>query len=106
MKELQEVGTCPSCECSLIMYKTTNYKRFIKCDVCGLSYALPKKGKISNSALDCPKSHFPLLVIERLNQSAYFWTDQPCFSCIDYDRCIVLKSLIKEFKELRVYGYS
>lgn len=103
--KLQEIGTCPNCKCSLMIYKTSNYKRFVKCDVCGLSYALPKKGRISNSALECPKNLFPLLIIEHPNQRAYFWTDQPCFSCIKFDQCKVIQSLIKEFKELSVYGY-
>jgi hypothetical protein len=73
--------------------------------MCGASYPLPKRGKISNSALECPKSKLPLLIVEQANQSAYFWVDQPCFSCIDYDRCRIVKDLISEFKELQVYGY-
>ena len=105
MKKLKELGACPGCECDLIVFKTNNYKRFVKCEACGLSYALPKRGKISNSALECPKSKFPLLIIEKQDQKVYFWSDQPCFTCIDYDRCSVVKELILEFKELEVYGY-
>ena len=105
MKKLEEIGSCPSCECSLIVFKTNNYKRFVKCEACGLSYALPKRGKISNSALECPKSKFPLLIVERPDQKAYFWSDQPCFTCIDFDRCPIVKELTSEFEELEVYGY-
>ncbi|NVM43853.1 MAG: hypothetical protein HWN79_02960 [Candidatus Lokiarchaeota archaeon] len=105
MKKIEEIGTCPECMCSLNIYKTSNYKRFVKCDICETSYPLPKQGKVSNSALECPKNGFPLLIVERPNQSAYFWSDQPCFTCIDYDRCPIVKDLIAEFKELQVYGY-
>lgn len=105
MKQLQEIGTCPACQCSLMMYKTKNYKRFVKCDACGTSYPIPKRGKISNSALECSKSGFPLLIVERTNQPAYFWSDQPCFTCIDFDKCSNVKILVSEFEELQVYGY-
>ncbi|MFX0019414.1 MAG: hypothetical protein ACFFDL_05505 [Promethearchaeota archaeon] len=105
MKKLEEIGICPKCKCSLTMYKTSNYKRFVKCEICKISYPLPKKGKISNSALNCPRNNFPILIIERPHQSAYFWTDKPCFSCIDYDRCVIIHGLKSEFKELEVYGY-
>jgi len=95
--------------CSYIQYNffclSQNYKHFAKCEICGLSYALPKRGSISNSALTCPRSQFPLLIIEKQNQRAYFWTDQPCFSCISYDKCKPIKDLIAEFKGLQVYGY-
>ncbi|MFX1419602.1 MAG: hypothetical protein ACFE9N_11840 [Promethearchaeota archaeon] len=70
-----------------------------------MSYALPKRGTISNSALICPKNSLPLLIIDRKNQQAYFWTDQPCFSCVQYDKCERVKDIISEFKELKVYGY-
>ncbi|MFX0010053.1 MAG: hypothetical protein ACFE9R_07045 [Candidatus Hermodarchaeota archaeon] len=105
MHKLEEVGVCPNCGCSLESFKTSSYKRFVKCGGCGVSYSLPKKGKLSNSALECPKSSFPLLIVERSNQPAYFWSDQPCFSCINYDHCEVVKELVEEFKELKVYGY-
>jgi homogentisate 1,2-dioxygenase len=104
MRQLDEIGTC-SCGCSLMIYMTKNYKRFVKCDNCGVSYALPKRGKISNSALTCPRSNFPVLIVDRPNQKAYFWADQPCFSCIHYDKCPVTAELIVEFKELEVHGY-
>lgn len=105
MRKIDEIGSCPNCECSISMYKTQNYKRFAKCEICGFSYALPKRGSLSNSALLCPRSNVPLLIVERQNQPAYFWADQPCFNCISYDKCEFVKQLISEFKELRVYGY-
>ena len=105
MKQLEEIGNCPNCECSLIIYKTNNYKRFVKCDVCELSYPLPKRGKISNSALKCPKNGFPVLIIEKTHQKAYFWSDQPCFSCIAFDKCTTIQELTAEFREMQVYGY-
>ena len=104
MRQLDEIGTCP-CGCSLMIYKTNNYKRFVKCDDCGISYALPKRGKISNSALLCPRSEFPVLIVDRPNQKAYFWTDQPCFTCIKYDKCPITTELIVEFEGLEVHGY-
>ena len=107
MRKLDEIGICPNqnCQCSISTYKTQNYKRFAKCDACGISYALPKRGSISNSALVCPRSSFPILIIDKNNQPAYFWTDQPCFSCVAYDKCKDVNSLIAEFKQLQVYGY-
>ena len=105
MRKLDEIGVCPSCECSIFIYKTQNYKRFAKCDVCGISYALPKRGSISTSALVCSRNNFPILIIDKNNQRAYFWTDQPCFSCVSYDKCEDIKGLITEFKQLQVYGY-
>ena len=33
MRKIQEVGICPKCKCSLSMFKTSNYKRFVKCEV-------------------------------------------------------------------------
>ena len=105
MRKLDEIGECPKCQCSISIYKTQQYKRFAKCEVCGLSYALPKRGSISNSALICPRKNFPLLIVERKEQRAYFWADQPCFSCVSYDKCERIKELITEFEELQVYGY-
>jgi primosomal protein N' len=105
MKKLAEIGSCPNCDCSISIFKTQNYKRFAKCEVCGTSYALPKRGTISNSALLCPRSNLPLLVVDRRDHKAYFWTDQPCFNCVQFDRCEMVKDLISEFKELNIYGF-
>jgi len=105
MRKLDEIGICPNCDCTISTFKTNNYKRFAKCEICGLSYALPKRGSISNSALLCPRNGFPLLIVEKQDHKAYFWTDQPCFSCIKYDKCETVKELITEFEELEVYGY-
>ncbi len=105
MRKLDEIGICPNCDCTISSFKTQNYKRFAKCEICGLSYALPKRGSISNSALICSKNKFPILIIEAQNQPAYFWTDGPCFNCVKYDKCANVKELITEFKELKVYGY-
>jgi len=105
MRKLDEIGECPKCQCSISIYKTNNYKRFAKCENCGQSYALPKRGSLSNSALICPRNKFPILIIEKRDQKAYFWSDQPCFSCVSYDKCEEIKELISEFKELEVYGY-
>jgi len=105
MKRLEEIGTCPNCECSISMFKTSNHKRFAKCDACGISYALPKRGELFNSVLTCPKRHFPILIVERKGQQAFFWADQPCFNCIAYDNCQPIRELITEFKDLEVYGF-
>ncbi len=105
MKQLEEIGICPQCECSLFVYKTNNYKRFVKCEICGYSFALPKKGKISNSNMICEKKNLFLLIVSRPKQKSYFWTDSPCFSCSQQDSCKPLNALRQEFKENQVYGY-
>lgn len=105
MRKIKEIGICPHCECSLTIFKTSNYKRFVKCEACGMSYALPKRGKISNSAIQCPRSNVPVLIVEKPQQKAYFWSDQPCFGCIKFERCDIIEELENEFKELEVYGY-
>ncbi len=71
MRKIEEIGTCPNCDCSVYIYKTNNYKRFAKCEICGLSYALPKRGSISNSALLCPTKRLPILIVEKKDQKAY-----------------------------------
>ncbi|MHA1149364.1 MAG: hypothetical protein ACTSR8_14100 [Promethearchaeota archaeon] len=107
MRKIEEIGICPNCECSLSIYKTKNYKRFAKCEICDISYPLPKSGTIDNSALICPKSQFPILVIFKKNGSkkAYFWADKPCFTCTESDRCTPIMELKQEFIEMQVYGY-
>jgi hypothetical protein len=105
MKKINEIGTCPNCDCTISVFKTNNYKRFAKCEICGLSYALPKRGTINNSALICSRNSFPILIVDKKDQKAYFWTDQPCFSCVSYDKCENINDLITEFTELKVYGY-
>jgi hypothetical protein len=105
MRKLTEIGICPHCECSISIFKTSNYKRFAKCEVCGNSYALPKRGILENTALYCPKSKIPLLIVGKQGQKGYFWTDQPCFNCVSYDACPPIKELIIEFTELQVRGY-
>lgn len=105
MRELMEVGTCPKCGLSIMAYKTNSYKRFAKCEECGTSYPLPKRGSLEYSALVCPETQYPILIVNRKNQEAYFWADRPCFTCTKYDKCQPIKELIAEFKELEVYGY-
>ena len=105
MRKIEEIGICPNCSCSISIYKTNNYKRFAKCEICGLSYPLPKRGTINNSALICPRRDFPILIIEKKDQKAYFWADGPCFRCVESDKCKPIKELISEFTELKVYGY-
>jgi len=105
MKKIEEIGICPNCSCSILIYKTRNYKRFAKCEICGLSYPIPKKGTISNSALVCPKNNLPILIVDKTGQKAYFWVDSPCFSCTEFDKCTPVNELVNEFTELKVYGY-
>jgi len=105
MKELKEIGTCPNCNCSIMMYRTSNHKRFAKCEICGNSYSLPKQGKIDNSAIICPTNKYPILIIQKNNNKAYFWTDKPCFTCVSFDKCKPIKELKNEFKEMSVYGF-
>ena len=105
MKKVEEIGICPNCDCSIFIYKTNNYKRFAKCEICGFSYPLPKRGSIEISALVCPEKNVPLLIVEKKDQKAYFWADQPCFGCVHVDSCEPIKDLKLEFEELKVYGY-
>lgn len=105
MRQLEEIGICPQCQCSLFMYKTNNHKRFAKCEICGYSFALPKRGKISNSTLICEKKQLSVLLVTRPKHKAYFWTDSPCFTCSNQDKCEVVNGLISEFEENEVYGY-
>ena len=105
MRRIEEIGTCPKCECSLFMFKTNNHKRFAKCDVCGTSYPLPKRGELYNSVLTCPLRDFPILIVDRKEQQAFFWADQPCFTCVAFDKCQPIKDLKMEFKELEVNGF-
>jgi ssDNA-binding Zn-finger/Zn-ribbon topoisomerase 1 len=105
VREIEELGSCPKCDCSIIMYKTRSYKRFAKCDVCEISYPLPKRGSISNSALVCPKTKFPILIVEKRNSKAYFWSDRPCFTCTEMRNCGPVKTLEEEFAALEVHGY-
>ncbi|MBY8981716.1 MAG: hypothetical protein KGD57_02120 [Candidatus Lokiarchaeota archaeon] len=106
MKKTKELGFCPNCNCSIILHKTSNYKRYAKCEICGNSYPLPKRGKISNSALTCPLRNYPILIIENKDKKAYFWADSPCFDCINNDNCKPIQELINEFIEMEVYGYQ
>lgn len=105
MKQIKEIGTCPNCDCSIFIYKTNNYKRFAKCEICGFSYPLPKRGSISTSSLLCPERNVPLLIVEKSDNKAYFWSDTPCFTCVNVDKCKPILELEIEFKELKVYGY-
>ena len=100
-----EVGICPKCGCSIMAYKTNNYKRFAKCPMCEVSYPLPKRGSLDYSALECPESGFPILIVQKRDQKAYFWADRPCFTCTKFDKCQPIKELIQEFEELEVHGY-
>ncbi len=105
MKKIEEIGTCPICESILFLYKTSNYKRFVKCEACGISYPVPKRGKIEISGLNCPKSNMPLLIIEKKEGKSYFWAAEPCFNCLTRSSCESVQLLIKEFEELNIHGY-
>ena len=105
MKQLDEIGTCPKCDFPIYIYKTNQYKRFAKCEGCGTSYPLPKRGILSISALECPLRKFPILIVSKEGQKSYFWADQPCFNCLDREKCQPVNLLVKEFTELEVNGY-
>jgi len=101
MKKIEEIGECPNCDCSMYIYKTSNYKRFVKCEICGYSYPLPKSGVISNSAMLCPQKRVPILIVEKKDQKAYFWADCPCFTCISVDKCEEFSGIAHQSKYLR-----
>ena len=100
MKRLKELGICPKCGLGITLFKTSNYKRFAACEGCKTSYPLPRTGKISNSSLSCPLNAFPVLIVEKSDQAAYFWADRPCFSCVAFDKCKPIQELKAEFEEL------
>ncbi|MBD3212367.1 MAG: hypothetical protein GF311_07150 [Candidatus Lokiarchaeota archaeon] len=106
MREIEEIGDCPKCKCSIMMYKTSSYKRFAKCEICGDSYPLPKRGRIEETGEKCPEHRYPILIIQKGSNKAYFWTDRPCFTCKHADTCIEIIKLQTEFKDLKVYGYG
>ncbi len=105
MRMLKEIGECPECGCSLMIYKTKNtYRRFGKCEnvECDISYGLPKAGSIETSGLKCPKTKFPVLIIRAVGRNKhrpYSWGKTPCFDCTQFDKCNVVKDLVQEFKE-------
>ncbi|MFX1375180.1 MAG: hypothetical protein ACFFA0_05155 [Promethearchaeota archaeon] len=105
MRKIKEIGTCFNCNISFTMFKTNKYKRFVKYEICGMSYALPKQGSISISTIKCPRSNIPILIVEKNQQKTYIWMYQPCFNCIKSEKCEIIKELIPGFKELEVYGY-
>ncbi len=105
MKQLDEIGTCPKCDFPIYIYKTSQYKRFAKCEGCGPLYPLPRSGLLSNSILTCPLRRFPILIVSKKGTKAYFWSDQPCFSCTHFEKCTPINELIEEFTELEVNGY-
>ena len=108
MRKIFSIGECPRCNDSeLILYRTKSYKRFIKCEskTCKFSYAVPKAGTIENTVLLCSVTRIPILLILKKDGTNYFWTDKPCFTCNGYTQCPAVTSLIKEFRELKVYGY-
>ena len=114
MRQLDEIGICPQCDSEIYIYKTNNFKRFAKCEggvdgesgiMVEHSYPLPKAGKIETSALICPENGYPVLIIQKANQKAYFWSDKPCFACKKFDICDLVNDLVTEFTEMKVYGY-
>lgn len=108
MRKIIFIGECPKCGTDeLNLYKTKAYKRFVKCEseTCKFSYAVPKAGKIENTTLLCPNTKVPILLVLKKDKTSYFWTDRPCFTCIDYTQCSEVNCLINEFKELKVNGY-
>ncbi|MGQ4873688.1 MAG: hypothetical protein ACP6IY_06380 [Promethearchaeia archaeon] len=109
MRLIRELGECPNCGCSIQLYKTNSHKRFAKCEYCGLSYGLPKRGRLYNSGLTCPLSLLPILIIEPIGANknpSYFFTDQPCFNCVKSSKCRLIKELKEEFSEYEEFGFK
>ena len=103
MRVLFEIGECP-CGLSIMAFKTSNHKRFAKCEDCGFFYSLPKAGSIEHSGLKCPKTNIPVLIIKpsnhsRIKKKAYLWAEGPCFTCTEQDKCEVHKDMLEEFIE-------
>ncbi|MHA1821292.1 MAG: hypothetical protein ACTSU2_13065 [Promethearchaeota archaeon] len=100
MYALKSVGECPRCGDDLILYRTQNRKRLVKCDnpECGLIYGIPKAGKIEATFEKCPETHLPILFIQKKNSDHfYFWTDGPCFNCRKGNSCKPLMELREEY---------
>lgn len=105
-------GICPKCNFGeLEQLKSKNsYGRYIKCDneECGKSYPIPKAGIIEYTALKCPVSKYPILMVTKNgSKKPYFWVDKPHFTCKEFVKgnCQPIKDLEKEFIELGVNGY-
>ena len=108
------------------MYKTKQYKRYAKCDNpdCpgvngnngGLSFPLPKRGRIIPTALLCPITLSPILTVAKSTHSkrmhkAYWWTAKgPCFTCKYFQSkalpCKPIKELKVEFATDELYGWT
>jgi len=105
MKKISELGICPHCGSDINAYKTKSHKRFAKCGGCNISYPLPTRGTMINSALECPIKKFPIIIIDVKDRQAYFWAEGPCFNCKVFEHCERIQELKNEFTELKVYGY-
>ncbi len=104
MREIEDLGWSPKYGFLIINCKTNSYKRSVKCDVCEISYFLPKRRIISNSVVVCAKTKFPILIVEKRNSKVYFWSDRPCYTCTGIRNCGSIKTLKEEFAALEVHG--
>ena len=106
------IGTCPHCGDDLAVFKTNQYKRFVKClnDECvDSAYPLPRKGSFEVSGEICPKTHLPVLAFVpqtpragtkgTYRKKTYFWAKGPCFACFDRSHCAVWQELNEDYND-------
>jgi ssDNA-binding Zn-finger/Zn-ribbon topoisomerase 1 len=104
MKEIGTAGTCPKCNEELIMFRSNQGGRFIKCsnEDCKESYPIPRAGTIEYMGITCPsiqsqQSQYPILMVKKKNAKPYFWVKSPCFGCSKGSSCTSLLELREEF---------
>ncbi|TXT65415.1 MAG: hypothetical protein BAJALOKI1v1_430006 [Promethearchaeota archaeon] len=93
-QQRSELGECPNCNCTLLLHDKEK-ERYVKCEICGHAYNLPKQGAIKNTNLICPLREYPILIIKEKNSKEYLWTDRACVNCESYETCKTIKSIVK-----------
>jgi len=93
LNQLQKIGICPYCDCSLILYESKDNSRYIKCEICGHAYNIPTRGEIIPLSFKCPLYGYPLIII-RTNESTQYYSDRICSKCPEYKTCEVIHNLI------------
>lgn len=93
VKQLQKIGICPNCDCSLFIYEDENNERYIKCEICGHAYNIPQKGEIYATKFYCPIYSYPIVAIKSNEKTQFFYSNKRCLECEEYDECIAMDQL-------------
>ena len=100
MKKIREVGDCPKCGDSLILYSGNTGSRFVLCNnkECNLSYPIPHSGIVEATGAVCPQLNLPVLFVNRpSHKSKYCWVREPCFACRKASSCREYQELVDEY---------